>query len=129
VRFSLEYCKGELVFLPEDVQGAVEPPSQCNLRAWRWQRGFGTFKLYPLCIQGNCGIVIDRACRGEAEDVAKLPLAIDAGTMNILKMVKMSEAVIVIISKHAVKIIIGPCNGGDIFPSQRFQEPVLKRSV
>lgn len=103
--------------MPEDVQGDVEPSSQSDVRAWWRQWCFRTLKLYPLCIKGNCRIVVDRTVRGETENVTKLHLAKDTGTVKILKMVRMSKSIIMLIIERAIKILVGLCNGRDILSS------------
>jgi hypothetical protein len=58
--------------IPEDVKRTVKPPADSDVGARWWQRLIRSQELDEGVIEGNGGIVVDRARSFKAEDIVEI---------------------------------------------------------
>jgi hypothetical protein len=115
------------VFVPEDVQRAVERATDDDVGAWRGQRSLRSQELDELSVEGNGPVVVDLPSVLQAEDVVEVDAV--SGTMDIGKPLSVSEASVVVIGEEGLKQMVGLVDGGDVLFAQIFDETILMSAI
>jgi len=126
-RFVRELCEIKFVFVPGDVQGAIEPLADDDIRA-RWRQGsLRLQELDKLSVEGDGPVVMDLAGVFKAEDIVEVDAS--SGAVDVGKSFGMSKASVVVIGEEALKQLVGFCDGGDVVFAQVFDETILMGSI
>jgi hypothetical protein len=126
-RFCSEPGEVEFVFIPEDMERAVEPLADDDIGArWR-QRSLRSQQLDKLSVEGDGPVVVDLPGLLNAEDVVKIDAS--SRTMDVGKTLGMSEASVVVIDEERLQKGVGVFDGGDVLLPQILDETILMGAI
>lgn len=107
--FVCQEFEGQFVFIPDNVQGSIQPPTEDDLGArWR-QGGFRLQQLDELGVQHDGPIVVDMADFFDAENVGKVKA--QGRAMNVGETLGVSKALVVSVEIRSLEEAIGLFNG------------------
>lgn len=117
----------EFVFVPEEVERAVEPSSEDDLGTRRGQGGIRTQKLNEASVERDGPVVVNLPSFLEAEDVVEIDAK--SGTMNVRDPIGVSEAPVVVIGEKTFEQLVGMFDAGDVLLPQVFDETILMSAI
>jgi hypothetical protein len=89
------------VFVPEDMERAVEPLSEDDAGA-RWRQGsLRSQELYELGVKGDSPVVVDLPCILEAEDVVEIDAK--SRSVDVGEALGVSEASVVVVNEEGLE--------------------------
>lgn len=126
-RFGSNPGKLEFVFVPENVERAIEPLANNDVGARRRQRSLRSQELDELSVKRDRPVVVNLTGLFKAEDIVE----VDAGSraMDVSEAFNVSEASVMVIGEEAFQHDIGIVDGGDVMFAQEFDETVLMGAI
>lgn len=115
------------MFVPEDVEGAIEPPSEDDMVTGRWQWSLRGMELDVVGIECDGVIVVDIAGCFKTEDVLKIESL--GRSVNVREVALMCKVSIVLVEIDTIEEAICIVDRCDVVPAERFDEAVLMGAV
>jgi hypothetical protein len=118
----------ELLFVPEDVERAIEPATQCDCSSWRRKRcRDGPFQLNEFLVKGDRVIVVDTSSGLKTKDVFKGDSL--SRSMKIPEVMGVGKALVVITEVEPFEKSVGFIDGADVGTSECFDQTVLMSTI
>ena len=109
LRFVYQEFEGQFVFIPDNVQGSIQPLTEDDLGAWRRQGSVRLQQLDELGVEGDGPIIIDVSDLFDTKDIVEVNVS--GRAMNVGEAIGVSKALVVSLEICSLEEAIGLFNG------------------